>query len=44
MRVRVSLKTTGAVETVDAEGKKDGKISVDFSSFSTETEPNSPAE
>lgn len=42
--VRVSLKTTGAVETVDAEGKKDGKISVDFSSFSTETEPNSPAE
>lgn len=41
--VRVSLKTTGAVETVSAEGKKDGKISVDFSSFSNETEPATPA-
>lgn len=41
--VRVSLKTTGSVETVSAEGKKNSKIEINFSSFSTETESDNSA-
>ncbi len=41
MEIRVSLKSTGAVQTERIKGDRDQNVNIDFSSFSVTKEPSS---